>query len=262
MKRHWRLYMAMVKASLQREIEFRANFWAKVGQNIVWLAFFLLILKVLYSHTNSIAGWSEGKSFLLLATCYIMASIVGAVFGMSVQEIPTLVRMGTLDYVLVKPVDSQFWVSVRLFNFDQLAPIIVSFGFLWYGMRMEHLSFNLLYLCTYLVLVVSAILIFYSLELIMMTLGIWLVRVENLWVLGESMFQVARFPIDIFPPILQKVFFYVIPLAFIATIPTEALWGGLPPLTIVYGIVWSIVSVIVSRAFWRFALRHYTSASS
>jgi ABC-2 type transport system permease protein len=68
-RRYARLYGAMVRAALQREIEFRANFWAKVIQNVIWMGFFLLILKVFYNQTDAIAGWSEGKAFLLMATC-------------------------------------------------------------------------------------------------------------------------------------------------------------------------------------------------
>jgi ABC-2 type transport system permease protein len=261
-RRHGRLYWAFVRASLQREIEFRANFWAKVGQNLVWLVFFFLILKVFYGQTTSIAGWTEGRSFLLFATCYIMASITGAVFGWSVQEIPTLVRMGTMDYVLVKPVDSQFWVSVRLFNFDQLGSFAASVAMLGYGLRMEHLTPTLLGTLMYIVLTLSSVLLFYSLELAMMTLGIWLVKVENLWVLGESIFQVARFPIDVFPFSLRWAFFYMVPMAFIATVPTRALFGAVTPGLFFLGIGWSVVAFWASRRFWKFALTHYTSASS
>ena len=35
MNRHWRVYKAFITTSFQRELEFRANFWAKVGQNII-----------------------------------------------------------------------------------------------------------------------------------------------------------------------------------------------------------------------------------
>lgn len=252
----------MVRASLQREIEFRANFWAKVGQNLVWVIFFFLILKVIFAHTNSVAGWSEGKMFLLFATIFFLSSVVAAIFGMSVQEIPTLVRMGTMDYVLVKPVDTQFWVSVRLFSFDQLGGIVASVGLVAYAISREAIAFSPIGLAMYMVLVVAAIIIFYSLQLAMMTLGIWLVRVDNLWVLGESIYQVARFPINIFPPPMQRFFMYVLPLAFIASVPTRALWGAVGALEFWMGIGWAVVAFVISRSFWRFALRHYTSASS
>ncbi|MEP0766981.1 MAG: ABC-2 family transporter protein [Fimbriimonadia bacterium] len=262
MRRYLRLYRAMVLASLQREIEFRANFWAKVAQNLVWMGFFIAILKVFYGQTDSIAGWSEGQSFLLFATCYMMGSVAGAVFGMSVVELPTMVRLGTLDYVLVKPVDSQFWVSVRLFNFDQVGTVAASFGLLAYGLRLENLSPSPHQVLVYVVLTVAALLLFYALQFVLMTLGIWLVRVENLWVVGESVFQVARFPLDIFPALLQKLFLYAIPLAFIATVPTRALWGQAETWVIWLGVGWSLAAVIACRWFWRFALRYYTSASS
>jgi ABC-2 type transport system permease protein len=261
-RRYARLYGAMVRAALQREIEFRANFWAKVIQNVIWMGFFLLILKVFYNQTDAIAGWSEGKAFLLMATCYIMAALTSGVFGMGLQELPTLIRLGTMDYVLVKPVDTQFWISVRLFSFDQIGSVVASIGMLVYGFHIEGLTPSLVGIAMYIVLVIAAVVLFYSLFFGMMTLGIWLVRVENLWVVGEAVFQVARFPMDIFPFAVQRVFLYVVPLAFIATVPTRTLWGDLSPGIFWLGVGWSVVAFAVCRWFWRFALRYYTSASS
>ncbi|MFX5374146.1 ABC-2 family transporter protein, partial [Acinetobacter baumannii] len=37
-----------------------------------------------------------------------------------------MVRQGTLDFVLFKPVDSQFWLSLRRINLDQLGSLVVA----------------------------------------------------------------------------------------------------------------------------------------
>lgn len=261
MARYWRIYRTFFKSSLVRELEFRANFFAKIAQNLVWIGFFLLIILVIYRNTNSIAGWNRGDAFILAATCFLMNSFVSAFF-MSLQDIPNQVRLGTLDFVITKPVDTQFWVSMRRFNFDQIGTLIAGIAMIVIGTTTSGLSPGFLQWIGYLTLVIAATGIFYSFNLLLMTLGIWLVRVDNLWVLGETIMQVARYPVDIFGVGLQRLFVFGIPLAFLGTIPASQLVKGFDPGMIGLGLGWALAMIFLSRWFWRFALRHYSSASS
>ena len=95
-----------------------------------------------------------------------------------------------------------------------------------------------------------------------MTLGIWLVRVDNLWVLGESVMQVSRYPLDIYSGGLQRVFTFVLPLAFLATMPARQLVLEPDVRMVALGVVWAATSFLGARIFWNFALKHYASASS
>ena len=123
MQRYWRIYKTFFISSFARELEFRANFFAKIAQNAIWIGFFVLILLVIYRNTDSVAGWSRGAAFILAATCFLMNSVHSALF-FSLNEIPEQVRKGTLDFVITKPIDTQFWVSSRKFNFDQIGTLV------------------------------------------------------------------------------------------------------------------------------------------
>lgn len=261
MARYWKIYTTFFKSSLVRELEFRANFFAKVVQNLVWIGFFLLIILVIYRNTNSIAGWNRGDAFILAATCFLMNSLVSAFF-MSLQDIPNQVRMGTLDFVITKPVDTQFWVSFRRFNFDQIGTLLAGIAMIVIGIVTSGLAPSATQWLGYLSLLIAATAIFYSFNLLLMTLGIWLVRVDNLWVLGETVMQVARYPVDIFGAGLQRLFVYGIPLAFLGTMPSSQLVKGFDPGMIALGGGWAVGLMLLSRWFWRFALKHYSSASS
>jgi ABC-2 type transport system permease protein len=95
-----------------------------------------------------------------------------------------------------------------------------------------------------------------------MTLGIWLVRVDNLWILSENVTQIARFPLDIYQSAIRRLLTYALPLAFLALMPASQLVRGFDPAMVGLGLVWAFVFAFGSRWFWRFGLRHYTSASS
>lgn len=261
MSRYWRVYRTFFVSSFARELEFRANFIAKVAQNCVWVFFFVMILLVIYRNTNTVAGWSKGDAFILAASCFLMNAVIGALF-LSLMEIPQQVRQGTLDFVITKPIDTQFWVSTRKFNFDQIGSLLAGFVMVWYGLFVTGARPSLEQWIAYVLLVAGSLAIFYSFYLILMTLGIWLVRVDNLWVLGESVMQVARYPMDIYSATIQRFFTFLVPLAFVATIPARQLVRGFNPAMLSVGLAWAVASVVFARWFWNFALRHYTSASS
>ncbi len=261
MGRYWRIYREFFVSSLARELEFRANFIAKLLHNVVWIVFFLLIVVVIYRNTDSVAGWDRGDALVLAATIFLLGSFSSAFF-FSLVEIPEQVRRGTLDFIVTKPIDSQFWVSLRRFNFDQLGAIVAGFVLLGYGVATSGAQPDFPNWVAYSVLLVCATALYYAFMLILMTLGIWLVRVDNLWVLGETVQQVARYPIEIYSPLVQRTLTFVLPLAFLATVPASQLVRKIDYAMVLVGLAWSLGLFVAARLIWNFAMRHYTSASS
>jgi ABC-2 type transport system permease protein len=103
---------------------------------------------------------------------------------------------------------------------------------------------------------------FYSLNIVLMTLSVWFVRVDNLWVLSETALDVSRYPVDIFSVGIQRALVYFVPLAFMATIPARQIVRGFDAWMVVLGFVWAVAAIVASRLFWVRALRSYNSASS
>jgi ABC-2 type transport system permease protein len=197
----------------------------------------------------------------LAATVFLMNAVANAFF-FSLAEIPNQVRMGTLDFVVTKPIDSQFWVSTRKFNFDQIGTLVAGVVMIAAGVVTAKIHPDPLQWIGYLVLTGSALALFYAFNLALMTTGIWLVRVDNLWVLSESITQIARYPLDIYGSGLQRLLTFAVPLGLLSTIPARQLVRGFDLGMIALGLAWSIAALLLSRTFWRYALRHYSSASS
>lgn len=262
MRHYWRIYANFVRTSLHRELEFRGNFLAKVGENVVWMCFFVLILQVVYMNADSVAGWGKGDGYVLAATCFLLLAIVNAVFAFGLVELPEKIRKGTLDFDLVKPVDIQFLISFRKFNFSEIGTLLVGIVMVFVGARLADYVPTLADIGLYMLMLICSITIFYSFNLLMMTTSVWLVRVDNLWVLGHTVFEISRFPLDIFGARMRAILTYYIPLAFIATVPARALLGRLDFMHVAIGLAWSVGFLAISRWFLKFALRHYTSASS
>lgn len=261
--RYARLYRVFARNNVVRELEFRANFWAKVFTNVGWLVSFVLFLKIIFSNTGAIGTWTEGQVFLLFGTFLFVRSLMDTLFTANLGKIPELVRMGTMDFVLTKPVPSLFYVSARYLSLDELGSLFGAVGVLAYSVWLLKLHPSPLHVLAWLLLVVCGLLTLYAIQLLLMTLSFWLVRLDNLSALTDSVVFIARYPPDIFPRLLQFFVSYIIPIAFVASVPASVLLGkrAMLPALLLGGTV-AVVFLTLAASFWRYATRAYTSASS
>src|SRR4029453_2675067 len=80
----------------------------------------LVAVLILFGHTGAINGWTQGQMIELLGVFYIVQGAQAVVFETSFERFMEHVRLGTLDFVLIKPVDSQFMVSTRHVQIPQV----------------------------------------------------------------------------------------------------------------------------------------------
>lgn len=243
-------------------MEFRINFIGKLAQNVIWMGFFVLMILVIYSNVESVAGWTRGDAYVLAATSFLLLSVVNMLFTFNLLEIPQKVRQGTLDFDLVKPLDTQFLVSVRKFNFDEIGTLFAGIGMAILGVSLSGHHPSGMEIIEYIFLLLCAMSIFYSFDLTLMTLAVWLVRVENLWALSDQILGLTRVPIDVYAPPWRRLLTFYIPLAFLASVPAKALIGEGNITLVLWGVVWALGSLIASRFFFLFAMKRYHSASS
>jgi ABC-2 type transport system permease protein len=259
--RYWRIYRTFFSSSLVRELEYRANFIAATLSNFSWAVFYLLMILVIFSQTKSVAGWTREMVFVLMGTVFLMTSLHGSFF-FSCFEIPEQVRKGTLDFVITRPVDSQFWVSLRRFKITGIgsmaaAVMMVAYGVAWSGSKP-----GLNEWAAYGVGLLLAVMIYYSFGIFLMTLAIYFVRIDNLWVLAETTAETARYPVDIYRVGIANFFVFYVPLGFLATVPSESLIRGARWDLLFVGLVWAVAFFVGARWFWNWSLSRYTSASS
>jgi ABC-2 type transport system permease protein len=92
----------------------------------------------------------------------------------------------------------------------------------------------------------------------------WIVRAQGLIYGYFNFLQVARYPDSIFPRAFRFVFGWIVPVIIVANIPARLLIKPLEqPGALMFHLVFAgSAAVLLSRVFWRFALRRYSSASS
>jgi ABC-2 type transport system permease protein len=112
-------------------------------------------------------------------------------------------------------------------------------------------------------LLVMAVLLLYSIWILVVSASFWVIRMDNLSYLFGSIFDAARWPIDAFrSPTLRRIFTYVFPLALMTTFPAQALLGQLDLRRAAFALLGGATFAVLARLVWTRALRFYTSASS
>lgn len=261
MRRHLRIYRVFVASSFQRELEFRANFFAKILQGALWVVFALALVLIVFANTKSIAGWTEPQVLVLTGTAMMVSSASNGLF-FSLMDIPSQVRQGTLDFVITKPVDDQFWVSLRRCNFDQFGPFTAAAILVGVGLHSGHVSPTPLQWLLWALLAGCGLAMYYGFSFALMATAIWFVRVDNLWVLIETASSVARTPVDVYPYSIRRFLLFYLPLALLATVPARTLTVGPVWTQVSASLIWAVAALLGSRLFWVYATRHYSSASS
>lgn len=259
-RRYLRLYAMFFRNCLVREMEFRGNFFASCVTTVAWLFYYLFFIQIVYAHTDAVAGWTKGQALILAGSFSLNWGLMNALFSPNLSMLPEHIQKGTFDLILTKPVDSQFLSSARIVNLSEFTRALLSILVVVYGVRVNHTVVTAGAVLIYVALMVCGMMMLFSIDSLIMTLSFWLVRIRNLDAAFWSVATVARYPVDIFEKTLRNVLTFMLPIAFIATVPARGLSGslGLPMVLVAAAFGFGLLGA--SRLLWRTAARNYTSA--
>jgi ABC-2 type transport system permease protein len=167
-----------------------------------------------------------------------------------------------LDFTLTKPEDAQFLVSLQTVNIWKIIDVVMGAAVLITALVRLGQKVGLWQAVTFGLMSLTGLVIIYSFWLMLATLSFWFVRVENILVIFQSMYEAGRWPLSLYPGWLRFALTFIVPVAFATTIPTEALTGRLAPNTLLAALAVAVALAVLSRLFWRLGLRHYAGASA
>src|SRR5262245_2275560 len=113
LSRYLRLWLALARFGLVRELAFRGNFLVKISVEVLWFAILLIFWEIAFGQTNAIAGWTHSQYLFFVGCYFALEGMVETFFLSNCSEFSELVRSGDLDFVLLKPMDEQFLVTCR-----------------------------------------------------------------------------------------------------------------------------------------------------
>lgn len=248
--------------AIVREAEYRVNFLVGILEGFAQLGVALLIVALLYSYTPSVAGWSAPQALLLVGIYRIADSLIALQIAPNLFRVGEYVSRGDLDFYLLRPVSSQFLVSLRWLQPAEAVNALIGLVMVVAVAPRAGVHWSALGVLAALLFALSGLIVLYALWFACVTLSIWLVRLGTLANVFYAAWEPAKYPISYFKGFARAVLTFVIPIAFATSLPTRALLGDADPRLLAVGIALAAVALFLSHRFWNFALRHYASASS
>ena len=261
-RKYLKSYKKFLHTSLASELEYKTNILIDLITAILSLIGSIFLLSIFFQKSGSIGGWEFKEALIIQGIYTILNGITNTWFNPNLTEIVKHIREGTLDFVLLKPIDSQFFISFKKINPSGFLEVMLGICLLVFCIKINQIDLNLSFLFLSLITIVCSICILYSLWFFISTTTIWFVKTWNATEVLRSFLYIGRFPLDSFSFSLRIFFSVFIPIAFITTIPSEVFLGLSQSWKILLEIIITFLFLITSRKFWLFALKFYTSASS
>ncbi len=192
----------------------------------------------------------------------LLQAVLEGAINPSLVSVVEHIRKGTLDFVLLKPADAQFLVSTAKFLPWRVTNVFAAGLIFVFAFHRIGTAPSALQLAAAVLLFVTSVVILYSLWILTVSAAFYVVKIDNLTYLFQSIFDAARWPSSIFPAGLRLLFTFVIPLALMTTFPASAMLGRLEAVDILLPIAGAVVFSAISRAVWLRSIGRYTSASS
>ena len=188
------------------------------------------------------------------------------------DELSELVRTGTLDFALLKPIDTQFLVSLTRIDWSALGNFVLGLGLMGYSMYQLHYLPGLVQIVLYPLYVLCGVAIYYSLMIALAATSVWLGRNQTLFDFWFYITNFSRYPMEIYrgpwgTP-LRQVFTFCLPVLVVVNVPAQMLVRPVNPQLPAdwflpgFALFATVASLLGSRWVFQRALRSYRSASS
>ncbi len=264
-----RVWATFFMNALQRELQFRSNFFTTLLTRGFWFVMQLVLFDLIYRQVPMINDWSRAQYFGFMATVMLVNSLVEMFFMPNCAQFSELIRTGNLDFALVKPIDTQFLISFEKMDLAMISQVGLGGGLLWYALALAGTSVGAGNAILYLLLIAAATGFFYSLMISLACTSLFFGRNQSLLDFWFYITVFARYPSTIYSgsptgEVIRFVFSYVLPILLVVTVPARVLMSmviepnWLSGLTLLTG----VASVLLSRVIFKWSLRFYRSASS
>lgn len=260
--RYLRLYRIFIMQSFMKMAAYKFNFLSVFFTITAYFSVQLIFMQIVFSNVETLAGWTKYEMFFYIGTYNIIDSLwtFGPFFNL--LGIPGMIRSGSLDYYLTKPVNSQFLISLRTADLGSLISVLAGIIMIAFALIQGGMELSFTRGILYVVSIFHALLIQYSVYFILTCLSFWLLKADFVESIHGILCYFSTRPVDIYKGLIRFVLSYVLPYGLALTVASKSAIKTihLPEYLSFLIIGWFIFAA--SIAFWKFSLKRYSSASS
>ena len=258
---YWRIAAMWVRASLA----YRTSFWMLTAGAFVLGGLDFVGIWILFHTVDSLGGFTLPEIGFLYGASGLGLAFADLLVG-RIERLGQMIRLGSLDTMLVRPVPLLAQVCADEFALRRFAR--VAQAGLVLGWSATYVAWDPGKVALTAVMVVSGSVIFFSIFIGFACVQFWTAdssEVANAFTYGGN--TITQYPLTVYPDAVVKGLTFVMPLAFVNWYPALHVLGredpfGMPTWLQFASPLAALVSAVVAGLVWRAGVRHYRSTGS
>lgn len=262
MIRYLRLYLHFLRFSITRALQFRLDLSFRIVMDFIFYAVNILFFKIIYLHTPMLAGFSEEQMMIFVASYLFLDSIIMTFLANNIWMLPFYINKGDLDYYLVRPVSSLFFLSLRDIAANSVINMIAAFSILLWSFGQYTGTFTLGQILLYGLFLLNGLGLYFLVRMMFVIPVFWTHTSRGLDELFWGIEQCMQRPVDMFRGQFKHFLSTIIPLGLIVSYPVKMLFSDKPGALMIHMALVTIIFGFIFGRCWKWGLRNYSSASS
>lgn len=223
-------------------------------------AMMLLLLWTISSAVSHVGSYSVAQLVIFFLVFQTIDTISQMIFR-GVYEFGQKIKNGDFDFDLCKPINPLFRALLGTPDINDLFFIIPMLLLNLLIVATLPLQFSIGNLAMFGLLLINSFIIASAFHIIVLSLGILIVEIDNTIMAYRDITRLAQVPISLYPRLMQLALF-IIPVGLMLTVPAEVLMDLKPSVGIIFTLCLGGIFLALSLLIWQTALKKYTSASS
>ena len=267
LKHYFSVGIHLIKMSVQETLEYPVNLIGWLFANPIQFILGIATLKFVISEFGTLNGWSFGELAFLYGIA-VLSHGLSVIFFVQTWFMGNAVLDGEFDIYMLRPMNVLFQFFFTVFNIIGITDLIPGIVIFAYGCSQTHFVWSFINTIMLISILIGATLIRGAVFLLTGSLAFWTKNRNSFVLMNFTIFdQTTKYPLSIYPRIVQIIFTFLIPLGFIGFYPASELLnksntfnfpGGMAWITLIVGV---FVFWISTRVFRR-GMKKYESAGS
>jgi len=261
------IYRRLIGARIRADWQYRTSFTLLTAGQMLFTIPDFVVVAMIFDQVPRLAGWTLAEVAFLYGLSDL-AFALADIFVSQVESLVPLIKQGSFDRLLTRPMSPLIQVSAEFFALRQLGRVVAPILALGLAVSWLNLQWNAQRVLLTVMALGAATVIFSALWIMTSAITFWAVDSSHA---THSITYGGRFltqyPLSILGEWLRRLVIYILPLAFVAYLPTVVILDKPDPLGLprALGYASPAVAVILAfaaRAIWATAIRHYRSTGS
>jgi ABC-2 type transport system permease protein len=262
-----RVVAAMVSINLRSRMEYRVDFAIWILFGVVYHVAALAFVWVVVAQFHGLGDWSLEQVLFLIGLRLVAHAVFETIFG-NLDVVGEMVRTGTFDRMLIRPISPLLQVLLAEFRVNGLGDFVIGLAIFLLVQPALHVAWTPLAFGYLLLVIVGSVLLEAGIFLTIASVTFWIIHSESLvWWAGDLVNTFGNYPLSIFPQGARYLFTFVFPIAFLAFFPAAVFLGRADdvPFTALFAYGAPLIGLAVfavGRIVWQVGLSHHQSTGT